>query len=267
MMNYFVWDIDPILLALGPLKIRWYGLMFASAFMTSYGFMYWIYKREQKNVEDLDRMLWYLAIGTVVGARLGHCLFYDPAYYFSHPLKILAIWEGGLASHGAFIGILISLYLYKLKTDDSYIWLMDRVAVSCILGASLIRIGNFFNSEILGIPTDVPWAVIFSRIDYLPRHPVQLYESAGYALVFLVLIFAYKKTAYLPIKGLLTGLFTTLVFLLRFLLEFVKTEQAAYANELSLTTGQFLSIPFFLIGVAFIIWSLRNYRTNNLSSG
>ncbi len=262
-MQYFVWDIDPILVSLGPLKIRWYGLMFASAFMTSYGFMYWIYKREHKNVEDLDRMLWYLAIGTVVGARLVHCLFYDPGYYFSHPLKILAIWEGGLASHGAYIGILISLYLYKLKTDDSYIWLMDRVGVSCILGASLIRVGNFFNSEILGLPTNVPWAIVFARIDYLPRHPVQLYESVSYALIFIVLIIAYKKTAYLPIKGLLTGLFTSLVFLVRFFLEYVKTRQESYAHDLALTTGQMLSIPFFLVGVFFVIWSLHNYRSHS----
>lgn len=262
-MHYFVWDIDPILLSLGPLKIRWYGLMFASAFMTSYAFMAWIYKREQKNVEDLDRMLWFLAIGTVVGARLAHCLFYDPAYYFSHPMKFFAIWEGGLASHGAYIGILLSLYLYKLKTSDSYLWLLDRVAVSCILGASLVRIGNFFNSEILGLPTDVPWAIIFSRVDSLPRHPVQLYESLCYALIFIVLIAAYRKTAFKPIEGLLTGLFTALVFLVRFFLEFVKTRQESYQHDFWMTTGQMLSIPFFLIGVFFVVWSLRRYRINS----
>ena len=258
-MSYFVWDVDPILLSLGPLKIRWYGLMFASAFMTSYSVMYWIYKREQKNVEELDRMLWYLAIGTVVGARLAHCLFYDPGYYFSHPLKFFAIWEGGLASHGAYIGVLFCLFLYKLKTNDDYLWLLDRVAVSCILGASLVRIGNFFNSEILGIPTHVRWAVIFARVDGLPRHPVQLYESFSYALIFVVLVLVYKKTAFKPIEGLLTGLFTALVFLARFFLEFFKTRQESYSHEFWMTTGQMLSIPFFLVGVFFIVWSLYRY--------
>lgn len=263
-MDYFVWNIDPVLLSLGPLKIRWYGLMFASAFMTSYSFMTWIYRREHKNVEDLDRMLWYLALGTVGGARLAHCLFYDPAYYLHNPLKIFAIWEGGLASHGAYVGILFSLYLYKLKTKDNFLWLLDRVGVSCILGASLIRIGNFFNSEILGLPTDVPWAIIFARVDYLPRHPVQLYESFSYALVFVVLFFAYKKTAFTPIKGLLTGIFTALVFLVRFFLEFVKTRQEHYVNDSWLTTGQILSIPFLFIGVLFIVWSLRRHGRNQV---
>lgn len=262
-MHYFVWNINPVLIHLGPVQIRWYGLMFATAFMVGYSMMLWIYKREKKRVEDLDRMLWYLAIGTVVGARLGHCLFYDPDYYLSHPLKIFAIWEGGLASHGAYIGILVSLYLYRLKTDDSYIWLMDRVAVSCILSASLVRIGNFFNSEILGVPTDVPWAVVFARVDTVPRHPVQLYEAIGYAMIAVVLIWVYKKTGLKPIRGLLSGIFTALVFLVRFLLEFVKTRQESYAHGGWLTTGQMLSIPFFLVGVLFILWSLRNYRLNS----
>ncbi len=262
-MSYFVWDIDPILLSLGPLKIRWYGLMFASAFMTSYGVMAWIYKRESKNVEDLDRMLWYLAIGTVVGARLAHCLFYDPAYYFSHPLKFLAVWEGGLASHGAYLGVLVCLYLYKRKTDDSYLWLLDRVAVSCVLGASLIRVGNFFNSEILGLPSDVPWAIVFARIDSVPRHPVQLYEAFSYLLVFLVLLAVYKRTYDKPIKGLLVGLFTALVFLVRFFLEFFKTRQESYSHDFWMTTGQLLSIPFFLVGVFFVVWALRRYRMNS----
>lgn len=262
-MQYFVWDIDPILVSLGALKIRWYGLMFASAFMASYSMMAWIYKRENKNVEDLDSLLWYLAIGTIVGARLAHCLFYDPAYYFSHPIKFLAIWEGGLASHGGFVGILVALYLYKRKTGDSYLWLMDRVAFSGALATVLIRIGNFFNSEILGLPTDAPWAIIFARIDNLPRHPVQLYESFSYLLVFAVLFLVYKKTAFKPIKGLLFGLYTALVFMARFFLEFYKTRQESYSHEFWMTTGQMLSIPFFLAGVIFIVWSLRSYRINS----
>ncbi len=259
-MDYFVWNINPILFDFGAIKIRWYGLMFASAFMSSFAVMQWIYKREGKNIEELDRLLWFMAIGTIVGARLGHCLFYDPGYYLSHPWKILAIWEGGLASHGAIIGILISLYLYQLKTNDGYLWLLDRVAVAATIAASLIRIGNFFNSEILGIPTDVPWAIIFARVDYLPRHPVQLYESLSYAIIFVLLIIVYKKTADKEIRGLLFGIFTVMAFFARFFLEFVKTRQASYSNDWGLTTGQILSIPFFLIGIVFIFWSLHQYR-------
>ena len=259
-MEYFVWDVNPILISIGIVKIRWYGLMFATAFISSFMVMQWIYTREGKNVEELDRLLWYMVIGTIVGARLGHCLFYDPGYYLSHPLKILAIWEGGLASHGAAIGILFSLYLYQLKTDDSYLWLMDRVAIAAMSAASFIRIGNFFNSEILGVPTDVPWAIIFARVDSLPRHPVQLYESLSYALIFVLLVFVYKKTADKAIKGLLFGICIATVFLARFFLEFVKTKQASYSSDLWLSTGQMLSIPFFLVGVFFIVWSLYKYR-------
>ncbi len=256
-MQYLVWDTDPILLNLGAVQIRWYGLMFASAFMSSYYFMSWIYKREGKNVDELDRMLWYLAIGTVLGARIVHCLFYDPEYYLANPIRILAIWEGGLASHGALLGIVVSLYLYRIKTRDNFLCLADRIALSCILGASMIRIGNFFNSEILGHVTDVPWAIIFSRVDSLPRHPVQLYEAFSYSMIFIVLILVYRKTWNKPIKGLILGVDMSLIFFVRFCLEFFKTRQASYTLDLPLNTGQLLSIPFFLLGVILVAYSLR----------
>jgi phosphatidylglycerol---prolipoprotein diacylglyceryl transferase len=259
-MEHLIWNINPILLDIGFLKIRWYGALFATAFVFCYSMMQWIYNREGKNVEELDRMLWYLALGTVLGARLGHTLIYDPGYYLQHPLKILAIWEGGLASHGANIGILLALYLYKRGTTDAYLWLLDRVAFPCAMGGSFIRIGNFFNSEILGTPSDAPWAIIFSRVDDIPRHPVQLYEALCYALIFFILLQVYKKTYDKPIKGLIFGLFTTLVFAVRFVLEYFKTEQAMYDNGLQLTTGQLLSLPFLAIGIGFVIWSLQNYR-------
>ncbi len=167
-MQHLIWNIDPVFIDFGFLKIRWYGVMFASAFVFGYSMMQWMYQREGKNVEELDRMLWYLAIGIVVGARLGHTLFYDPAYYLSHPFKILAIWEGGLASHGGTLGIFIAMYLYKRGTHDSYLWLLDRLSFPCAMSGAFIRIGNFFNSEILGIRTEEPWGVIFPRAD-LPK--------------------------------------------------------------------------------------------------
>ena len=259
-MEHFIWNINPILLDFGMLKIRWYGLMFASAFVFGYSVMQWIYKREGKNIEDLDRMLWFLAIGIVVGARLGHVFFYDPAYYFAHPLKIPAIWEGGLASHGGIIGILLAMYLYQRGTNDSYLWLLDRIAFPCTMSGCFIRVGNFFNSEILGTETTLPWGIVFARVDDLPRHPVQLYEAFSYALIFFCLLAVYKKTYNKPIKGLLFGAVIALVFLVRFCLEFFKTEQAMYDTGLPLTTGQLLSIPFFLVGCGFVVWSLKNYR-------
>ena len=259
-MDYFDWHINPILLDIGFLKIRWYGLMFASAFMFSYAVMQWAYQREGKKIEDLDTLLWYVAIGTIVGARLGHTLLYDPAYYLSNPLKILAIWEGGLASHGGIAGIVLALYFYKRRTGDSWLWLLDRVALPSVMGGCFIRIGNFFNSEILGIESHEPWAIIFSRIDNVPRHPVQLYEAFSYALIFLFVLAVYYKTYNKPIRGLLFGLVITLVFIVRIILEFFKTEQAMYENHLPLTTGQLLSIPFLLMGLSCIIYALKNYR-------
>lgn len=260
-MDYFVWDVDPIFISIGFLKIRWYGLMFASAFIFSYLVMNWIYKREGKNVIEVDDLLWYLAIGIIVGARLGHCLFYDPQYYLSNPFKILAIWEGGLASHGGTVGIIIALYLYQRRTEQSYAWYLDRVAVISGLGAFFIRMGNFFNSEIVGIPTTVPWAIVFKRIDLLPRHPVQLYEAISYGLIFLLLLTMYRTIKDKIRPGVLFSTNLAAIFLVRFFLEFVKTKQASYSSDFWMSTGQMLSIPFFLAGLSYIAFSVFAKRT------
>lgn len=255
-MEYFVWDVDPIAISVGFAKIRWYGLMFALAFISSFLLMTWIYKREGKNVIEIDDLLTYAAVGTVVGARLGHCLFYDPAYYFSHPFKILAIWEGGLASHGAILGILIALYLFQKKVEQSYVWFIDRVSIVSALGASFIRIGNFFNSEIVGEVTTVPWAVVFQQLDMSPRHPVQLYESLSYLCIFFILLTMYKKRDLKKRPGVIFASFLITVFSARFFIEFVKTKQAAYNSDLWLSTGQMLSIPFILAGLIYLILPL-----------
>ncbi|MCQ8128248.1 prolipoprotein diacylglyceryl transferase [Methylomonas rivi] len=262
-MQHFIWNIDPIFIDFGLIKIRWYGLMFAMGFVGSFMTMQWIYQREGRNVEELDTLLWYMVIATIVGARLGHTLFYDPAYYLSHPVKILAIWEGGLASHGAAIGILTALYLYRRRFGDSYFWLLDRVTIPTALAGALIRIGNFFNSEILGLPTQEPWGVIFARVDPLPRHPVQLYEALGYLLVYGVCLQIYKKQAGKP--GFVFGCFLVMMFSARFLLEYFKTEQAMYDTGLALTAGQLLSIPFFLAGIGCIVWSLQNHPSKTVA--
>ncbi|MFB3819108.1 MAG: prolipoprotein diacylglyceryl transferase [Candidatus Methylomirabilales bacterium] len=244
------WDPDPILVRLGPLAIRWYGLFFVAAFFAGYLIMMWIYRREGRDVEALDTGLMYMLGGTIVGARLGHVLLYEPGYYLTHPLEILKVWEGGLASHGAAAGILIALYLYVRRTPGvGYLWLLDRVGIVTALGGCFIRIGNFFNSEIVGTPTPGGWGVVFVRVDALPRHPVQLYEALAYLVSFAILLWAYLQYAKDRRDGLLLGLFFVLVFSARFALEFVKTPQAAYEGGFPLTVGQLLSIPLVLAGI------------------
>ncbi len=255
-MNYMTWNIDPVLFSLGGLRIHWYGLLFMGGFLIGHHIMVRIYKKEQQNPEKLDRLLWYVLLGTIIGARLGHVLFYDPAFYFSHPLEIFAIWKGGLASHGGAIGVLLALYLYQRKSSESYVWLLDRLAIPAALAAFFIRIGNFFNSEIIGHPSTVPWAIIFERIDGLPRHPAQLYEALSYAITFIILLILYKKLRHK--SGIIIGAFLLCVFSSRFLIEFYKTKQAAYSVDFWLSTGQILSIPFLLGGVIFIVLSLKS---------
>jgi len=252
-MDYLIWDIDPILLSMGSIKIHWYGAIFALAFIIGLKIMENIFKKENKNIEELDSGLIYVMVGTVVGARLGHCLFYDPAYYLSNPLEILMIQKGGLASHGGAIGVLIGLYLFAKKYSYSYIWLLDRVVIPTALVGSFIRIGNFFNSEILGDKSEMPWAIIFSRVDNLPRHPAQLYESISYFIIFIILLSIYQKFGTKLKDGFIFGLFMTTIFSARFMIEFIKVRQEAYINDIGLSTGQLLSIPFIILGLYMMI--------------
>lgn len=200
-----------------------------------------------------------MIISTIVGARLGHCLFYEPEIYLSDPIKILFIWQGGLASHGAAIGIIFGLWLYvKRQQDITLMWILDRIVIVVALAGCFIRLGNFFNSEILGIEATIPWAVIFSRIDDVPRHPVQIYEALSYLAVFFILNSLYNKYKSASPKGLLFGLFLSLIFGARFILENFKTAQASFEADDSLKMGQLLSIPFILLGIYFIIKSKKN---------
>lgn len=260
-MEYLTWDFNPVFFSIGSLKVYWYGLMFATAFIIGYQIMRWIYVREGRNVEDIDNLLIYVVIGTVVGARLGHCFFYEPSYYLSEPLKIFAIWEGGLASHGGAIGVLLGLYLYKRKTQETYLWLLDRVAIPAALAGGFIRIGNLFNSEILGIPTSVPWAIIFERIDLVPRHPAQIYEAVTYFLIFSLLLYIYKKGDGKSKDGVIFSTYLIFVFASRFGIEFVKAKQAAYSSEFWLSTGQMLSVPFVLLGVVLMFLAFKGINT------
>ena len=263
------WDVDPTIFRLGPLAPRWYGLLFALGFLIGFYLMRRVFRREGKPEQDLDFLLLYLLGGTVIGARLGHVLFYAPGYYLLRPLEIVAIWEGGLASHGGLIGVLTAIWLYCRRRDDQpFVWLLDRLAAPVALTGALIRLGNFFNSEILGVPTDLPWGVIFERaarirpdIDAVPLHPVQMYESISYALIAALLWTLYRRYGENTPRGLLVGLFMTLIFGVRIVLEVFKREQAHFEVGLPLSMGQLLSIPAVLLGL-WLLWRASRSSTD-----
>ena len=255
------WSVSPEIFHLGPFSIRWYGFLFALAFVLGYLIMSRIYKIEKKPQTDLEQLAIYMIFGTVIGARLGHCLFYNPGYYLSNPLEIIMVWKGGLASHGAAIGILVSLYIYsKKKKDINLLWLLDRMVIVIALGGSLIRLGNLFNSEIIGIPAEVPWAFIFTSVDNVPRHPAQLYESITYLISFFILLVTYKTRREILGNGFLFGLFLILIFTFRFFIEFIKENQSGFEEGMTLNMGQLLSIPFVLLGIFIIYRSLKTDR-------
>lgn len=247
------WEVSPEIVKLGPFSLRWYGLLFALGFVLGYIILSKVYRKEKKPLEDLEKLSVYVILGTVIGARLGHCLFYDPAYYLTNPIEILKVWQGGLASHGAAIGILTALYLFsKKRKDQNLLWILDRLVIVVALGGALIRLGNLFNSEIIGKATDVPWAFVFIRVDEIPRHPTQLYESLFYFVSFLILYFIYQKKSVSLKPGFLFGLFLILIFGFRFFIEFLKENQSAFESALPINMGQILSIPFVILGLYFI---------------
>jgi phosphatidylglycerol:prolipoprotein diacylglycerol transferase len=233
--------------------IRWYGLSWAMAFIGCHFFMNRIFKAEGRTEKQLDTLTVYIVIGTVFGARVGHCLFYGWGYYSLHPLDILKIWEGGLASHGGAIGIIIAMILYCFKTKESWIWLFDRLVVVVPFASFMIRFGNLMNSEIIGEPTQVPWAFIFESVDLLPRHPTQIYEAAYYAALFLVMYWLWKNKRTQFGKGFMFGLLCVFMFTFRFLMEFLKENQEDFEASLPINMGQILSIPFVMIGIV-MVW-------------
>lgn len=254
MLAYIYWNVRPEIVQFGPFTVRWYGLFFAILFAVGYLIARWQFRIEHKDEGQLDSLLVYVVIGTIVGARLGHCLLYEPDYYLRHPLEILKVWEGGLASHGGALGVLLAVYLFSRKRPElPFLWLLDRIVVPTALGGSLIRLGNLFNSEILGEPTHLPWGFVFLRVDAVPRHPAQLYESISYLLVFVALLLIYRRLKQHTPRGLLLGLFLVSVFTFRFLIEFVKERQADYEANLPLSVGQLLSIPFIVAG-GVLVW-------------
>jgi phosphatidylglycerol:prolipoprotein diacylglycerol transferase len=257
-MHHLVWNIGPEIIRFGPLRLRWYGLFFALAFLSGYVIMAQFYRREGRSLENLSSLFVYLFLGTIIGARLGHVLFYQPDYYFKYPWEIPMIWQGGLASHGGFVGVMIAVYLYLKKYREmSFLQLADRLAIPCLLAASLIRIGNFFNSEILGTPSNLPWAIVFARVDNIPRHPAMFYEAGVYFFAFCALYVSYWKTRIIQFPGRTLGLTLVICFLARFMIEFVKENQVPFEENLALNMGQLLSVPFMAAGVYLIYLSSK----------
>jgi phosphatidylglycerol:prolipoprotein diacylglycerol transferase len=261
------WNVSPEIVKLGPISLRWYGLLFASGFVFGYLILTKVYQLEKKPQADLEQLSIYVILGTVIGARLGHCLFYDPVYYLSNPLEIIKVWQGGLASHGAAIGILISIYLLtKKQKDKTMLWILDRLVIVVALAAVLIRLGNLFNSEIIGKAADVPWAFIFARVDDVPRHPAQLYEAIFYLISFFILYYVYYKTQKKSKQGFIFGFFLLLIFGFRFFVEFIKVEQSAFEKGLLLDMGQLLSIPFVLGGLYFMFRKEKEITNKKVKS-
>ncbi|MHC1775190.1 MAG: prolipoprotein diacylglyceryl transferase [Lentimicrobium sp.] len=258
------WDISPLIFKLGALQIRWYGLFFALAFYLGYIILEkQVFKREGLKTEMLDRLATYVVIGTVVGARLGHVFFYEPQSYLRDPINILKIWEGGLASHGAAIGILLALILFVRQTGKTYLWTLDRVVIVVALGGFFIRMGNLMNSEIYGHFTSLPWGFIFVRDGQAdPRHPTQIYEALSYLILFFALLAYYRKNYKTMNEGTIFGIFLIVLFGVRFLIEFVKEPQVAFEQTMALNMGQLLSIPFILAGIILLIFAAKKNATN-----
>ena len=257
-INSIVWNVSPEIFSIGGFAIRWYGLLFALGFVLGYIIMGKIFKAENIPPKVLDTLTTYMVVGTVIGARLGHCLFYEPEYYLSNPLLILKVWEGGLASHGAAVGILLALYLFARKVKKPYIWILDRVVIVVALAGLCIRMGNLMNSEIYGFETSLPWGFIFVREnETVAKHPTQIYEGLSYLLIFFVLYFIYRKNTKKLKTGLIFGLFLILLFSVRFIIEFIKEPQVGFEANMALNMGQLLSIPFILAGVFIMYRALK----------
>ncbi|MEI6576451.1 MAG: prolipoprotein diacylglyceryl transferase [Bacteroidota bacterium] len=250
-LNYIHWNVSPEIFRIGAFAIRWYGLFFALSFYIGYIIIGDMFKRENVPATMLDTLSLYMILGTVIGARLGHCLFYQPEIYLKNPIEILKIWEGGLASHGAALGILFAIYLFARKSRLTYLYVLDRIVIVVALAGFMIRMGNLMNSEIYGKMTTLPWAFIFLRSDFMmiPRHPTQIYEGLAYILLFLGLYVTYRKKGTQMQEGLLFGWFMVILFGLRFILEFLKEPQVDFENKLTFNMGQGLSIPFILCGI------------------
>lgn len=259
------WNASPFIFTIGSFGIRWYSILFVVGFVLGYQLFQHFFKREGLPADKLlDPLLYTLAIATLVGARLGHCFFYDAAYYLGSwegVKEIFMPWKGGLASHGGAIALLLAMWwfsrTYGKKYGFGYLWIMDRLVIAVCFAGACIRLGNLFNSEIYGDVTTLPWGFVFERNgETLPKHPTQLYEALSYIVLGLFLLWMYEKKLTKLHSGTIFGVFLIVLFGMRFIIEFIKEPQVAFEQDMILNMGQLLSIPFIVAGVIICIWSV-----------
>ena len=266
MLDFITWNADPVLFSLGPISVRWYGLAFAVGFIIGYNIVAKMFRHEGAPEKWLGILLTYVVIATLIGSRLGHVFFYEWDHYSQHPMEILKIWNGGLASHGGTIAIIIAVFLFSwFVTKKPASWTFDKLVVPIALVGGLIRLGNLMNSEIYGGPTDLPWGFIFLRDgETVPKHPTQIYEALCYFALFALLMWMYWKKNAEERPWLITGTFFIGIFLPRFIIEYVKNVQVASEYDMiaryGINMGQALSIPFILTGIALVIWAMTHPR-------
>ena len=276
--QFITWNPDIVALDLGFIAIRWYSLCWAIGLVSVFLLMHKLYRQQKISEEQFDPMFMYCFLGILIGARLGHCLFYEPGYYLSHPIEMLLPFRNvpgkgwtftgyeGLASHGGTLGLMIALWLYAKHVKLRFLHVLDNVAIVTPVCACAIRLGNLMNSEIIGRPTDLPWAFIFERVDMLPRHPGQLYEAICYAIFFGIHWFFYRRYPQKVGSGFFFGLCLFLIFTSRIFIEYTKENQEAFEEGMLLNMGQLLSIPFVVLGLYWMFRSSSAAEKTNHSS-
>ena len=270
MIGLFVnWNVDPVIFYIGSFGLRWYSFGFLFAFLFGYFLLYKMFEREKVEQKYLDSFVIYMFLAVLIGARLGHCLFYEPGYYLTseHWLEMILPFNmqtgqftgyEGLASHGAAIGILFAIWLFFRKHRMNPMWILDRLVIVVALGGAFIRLGNLFNSEIYGVETSLPWGFVFERRgETMPKHPTQLYESLSYFIIFLVCYIVYLRKKGRLKTGKMFGWWLIALFGVRILVEFVKEEQVDFEKGMVLDMGQWLSVPFVLLGVVVLVLTAK----------
>ena len=259
------WNVDPELFRIGSFAVRWYGLLFVSGFVLGYWMFTKFFERENVDKGILDPLLYTLLLGTLVGARLGHCIFYQPDYYFGSWdgfLEIFQVWKGGLASHGGTIVLFFCMMWfarkYGPKNNFDFVWILDHLCIAVAFAATFIRLGNLFNSEIYGDVTSLPWGFVFERRGAVePKHPTQLYEALSYFLLGIFLLWLYVKKLDKVYRGTFIGIFFIVCFGMRFIIEFIKEPQVEFEETMLLDMGQILSIPFIILGIGFLVYAWK----------
>ncbi len=259
---FVTWDVDPGIFTIFGIEIRWYGLSWVTALFVGIWLMNRVFKRERLSEKGFDYFMWAVALSMIAGSRLGHLLFYDFQNFIADPLMFFRFRDGGLASHGAALGILFGLWLFSRRANMPYVWGLDRISLAVPIGGAAVRIGNLMNSEIYGGPTDLPWGFVFARDGQTaPMHPTQIYEALAYLALFGIVWWLYfRRDAGRKMPGLLIGVMLVWLFTARFLIEFIKLPQEAFEADMALNMGQILSLPFMVAGAALIVWSIVYHR-------